>query len=143
MNFFEQELRKVCSLSEYIDRPKFVGRSCVFRLSDDITGKMEFVERGHADHFTAMKLSLFNRREGQIDCQVIDLTELLGRKAMRSGETVNPHIWRYGNDVSWYGFTPTGHDYTAMAESADNYLSCFSDQEQTESEDEALSIDLK
>ena len=47
MNFFEQELRKVCALSEYIERPKFVGRSCVFRLSDDITGKMEFVTRGY------------------------------------------------------------------------------------------------
>lgn len=142
MNFFEQELRKVCALSEIIQKPKFVGRACVFRLTDDITGKMEFVERGHADHFTAMRLSLFNRREGQIDCQIIDLTELLGVKQFRSGNTVNPYIWRYGNDVEWYGFTPNGHDYTAMAETADDYLSCFTDQDMSESEDEALDINL-
>ena len=141
MNFFEQELRKVCSLSDYIERPKFVGRSCVFRLTDDITGKMEFVERGHADHFTAMKLSLFNRREGQIDCQIIDLTELLGRKTMGSGNQTNAYIWRNGTDVHWYCFRPTDHDYRAMAESADDYLSCFSNQEMTE--DESMSIDLK
>ena len=141
MNFFEQELRKVCALSEYIERPKFVGRSCVFRLTDDITGKMEFVERGHADHFTAMKLSLFNRREGQIDCQIIDLTELLGRKTMGSGNQTNAYIWRNGTDVHWYCFRPTNHDYRTMAESADDYLSYFSDQEMTE--DESMSIDLK
>ena len=43
MNFFEQELRKVCALSEYIENPKFVGKTAVFKLSDEITGKLEFV----------------------------------------------------------------------------------------------------
>lgn len=134
MNYFTQELEKICKKSEYINSPKYVGRACIFRLSDEITGKMEFVTRGHADHYSALKLSLFNRREGQIDSQFIGLTELLGMKTMRSGENVAPHIWGCGCDISWYGFTPCASDYSAMAQTADDYLSCFADLERTENE---------
>ncbi|SDA30245.1 hypothetical protein SAMN02910447_03151 [Ruminococcus sp. YE71] len=134
MNFFTQELKKICNRSEYIQDPKFVGRVAVFRLPDCVTGKMEFVTRGYADHYSALKISLFNRKEGQIDCQIIDLAELLGMKKMRSGNTVAPHIWRAGSDVSWYGFAPTESDYDKMAETTDDYLSCFTDQDILEDE---------
>lgn len=142
MNFFEQELRKVCALSEYIEHPKFVGRACVFRLSGDLVGKLEFIPQKISNHFDTLRLSVISRSEGQIDSQVINLTELLGKK-QHYDSIVEPHIWSDNGRPRWFGFTSNGHDYTAMAESADNYLSCFSDQEQTESEDEALSIDLK
>lgn len=132
MNFFEQELRKVCALSEYIENPKFVGKTAVFKLSDEITGKLEFVTEGHADHYTALRMTLINRTEGQIDVQNVTLTDLLGHKQFRSGNTFNPYIWRDEDDVDWYGFTPTKGDYTAMAQTADDYLSCFADQEMTE-----------
>ena len=134
MNFFTQELKKICDRSEYIQDPKYVGRNAVFKLPDGVTGKMEFVTRGYADHYSALKISLYNRKEGQIDCQVIDLAELLGMKKMRSGNAVAPHIWRDGTDVSWYGFTPSESDYDKMAETTDDYLSCFTDQEIIEDE---------
>ena len=134
MNFFAQELKKICDHSENIQNPKYVGRAAVFRLPDGVTGKIEFVTRGYADHYSALKISLFNRKKGQIDCQVIDLVELLGMKKMRSENSVSPHIWRDGSDVSWYGFTQTESDYDKMAETADDYLSCFTDQEINEDE---------
>lgn len=142
MNFFEQELRKVCALSEYIEHPKFVGRACLFRLTDETIGKLEFITQKISGQFNALRVSVISRTEGQIDSQVINLTELLGKK-QHYGSMVEPHIWSDNGRPRWFGFTPNGYDYTAMAESADDYLSCFSDQEQTESEDEALSIDLK
>ncbi len=140
MNFFEQELRKVCAKSEYIDRPKFVGRACLFRLTNETIGKLEFVPQKITDHFDALRVSVISRTEGQIDSQIVNLTELIGKKP-HYDSMVEPHIWLDNGKPRWFGFTPTANDYTAMAESADDYLSCFADQEITE--DEGLTIDLK
>lgn len=139
MNFFAQELKKICDRSDYIHDPKFVGRAAMFRLTDDITGKMEFVTQGHANHYTALKLSLFNRTEGVIDNQAVKLSEIISKKNMH-GSMIDPHIWTDCGESDWYGFTPTNADYSAMAETTDDYLSCFADQEMSESED--LGIEL-
>ena len=141
MNFFTQELQKITDRSEYIKNPKFVGKSCVFRLSDDVTGKLEFITQGCADNYTALKLTLLNKREGPIDVQAMNITDVIGLKTVR-GDSISPHIWRYGNDIDWYGYHPNGNDYSAMSETVDDYLSCFAEQELTESEDEELSISL-
>lgn len=141
MNFFAQELKKICDRSEYIQNPKFVGRTAVFKLTDDITGKMEFVTQGYADHYTALRLSLFNRTEGVIDNQIARLSEVIGKKNMH-GSMIEPHIWTDRSESEWYGFTPTKADYSAMAETADDYLSCFADQEMSENGEENLGIDL-
>ena len=139
MNFFTQELQKITDRSEYIKNPKFVGKSCVFRLSDDVTGKLEFITQGCADNYTALKLTLLNKREGPIDVQAMNITDVIGLKTVR-GDSISPHIWRYGNDIDWYGYHPNGNDYSAMSETVDDYLSCFAEQELTE--DEELSISL-
>ena len=141
MNFFTDELKKITDRSEYIQNPKFVGQSCVFRLSDDVTGKLGFATQGYADNYTALKLTLLNKREGPIDVQVMNITDVIGLKTVR-GESCSPHIWRYGNDIDWYGYHPNSNDYSAMSETVDDYLSCFAEQELTESEDEELNISL-
>ena len=139
MNFFTDELKKITDRSEYIQKPKFVGQSCVFRLSDDVTGKLQFVTRGHADNYTALKLSLFNKREGPIDIQIMNIVDVIGRKRVL-GELRSPYIWKYGNDIDWYGYHPNSNDYSALSETVDDYLSCFAEQEL--SEDEELNISL-
>ena len=77
MNFFTSELKKIADLCEFVGEPKYVGRACVFRLSDDVTGKMEFMTEGIADHYSALKLTLFNRKEGVIDTSGLLLNSLL------------------------------------------------------------------
>ena len=139
MNFFTDELKKITDRCEYIQNPKFVGKSCIFRLSDDVTGKLEFITQGYADNYTALKLTLLNKRGGPIDVQAMNITDVIGLKTVR-GDSISPHIWRYGNDIDWYGYDPNGNDYSAMSETVDDYLSCFSEQEL--SEDEELSISL-
>ena len=139
MNFFTDELKKIADRSEFIQKPKYVGQSCVFRLSDDVTGKLQFVTRGHADNYTALKLSLFNKREGPIDIQIMNIVDVIGRKRVL-GELRSPYIWKYGNDIDWYSYHPDDKDYSAMSETVDDYLSCFAEQELTE--DEELSISL-
>ena len=141
MNFFTQELKKIADRSEYIRSPKFVGKACVFRLSDDVTGKIEFVTRGYAEQYSAIKVSLFNKREGPIDIQTMDFGDIIGYKNIY-GSVQSPYIWKVGNDIHWYGYRPDDSDLSAMSESVDDYLSCFAEQEMTESENEELSISL-
>ena len=112
MNFFTDELKKITDRSEYIQNPKFVGQSCVFRLSDDVTGKLGFITQGYADNYTALKLTLLNKREGPIDVQVMNITDVIGLKTVRGD----------------------------LSETVDDYLSRFAEQEL--SEDEELNISL-
>ena len=141
MNFFTDELKKITDRSEYIHNPKFVGQSCVFRLSDDVTGKLEFVTGIVANHYNSLRLKLFNKSEGPIDTQLMGIGDIIGNKKIYSN-IQSPYIWKDGNNVDWYGYKPTDSDYSAMSETVDDYLSCFAEQELTESEDEELNISL-
>ena len=139
MNFFTDELKKITDRSEYIQNPKFVGQSCVFRLSDDVTGKLEFITGIVADHYNTLRMKLFNKSAGPIDTQIMGIGDIIGNKKIYSN-IQSPYIWKDGNNVDWYGYKPTDSDYSAMSETVDDYLSCFAEQEL--SEDEELNISL-
>ena len=141
MNFFTDELKKITDRSEYIHNPKFVGQSCVFRLSDDVTGKLEFITGIVANHYNSLRMKLFNKSEGPIDTQIMGIGDIIGNKKIYSN-IQSPYIWKDGNNVDWYGYKPNDSDYSAMSETVDDYLSCFAEQELTESEDEELNISL-
>ena len=141
MNFFTDELKKITDRSEYIQNPKFVGQSCVFRLSDDVTGKLEFITGIVANHYNSLRMKLFNKSEGPIDTQLMGIGDIIGNKKIYSN-IQSPYIWKDGNNVDWYGYKPTDSDYSAMSETVVDYLSCFAEQELTESEDEELNISL-
>ena len=112
MNFFTDELKKITDRSEYILKPKFVGQSCVFRLSDDVTGKLEFVTGIVANHYNALRLKLFNKSEGPIDTQLMGIGDMIGNK-MIYANVQSPYIWKNGNEVNWYGYKLTDNDYSA------------------------------
>ena len=84
MNFFTDELKKITDRSEYIHNPKFVGQSCVFRLSDDVTGKLEFVTGIVANHYNSLRLKLFNKSEGPIETQLMGIGDIIGNKKIYS-----------------------------------------------------------
>ena len=123
MNFFAQELKKIADRCEFINDAKYVGRTCVFRLSDDVTGKMEFMTEGIADHYSALKLTLFNRKEGVVDTQRIKLEDVIGMIKFNN-YTISPHIWVDGCP-KWYGVAPTEAHYNTLAQVADDYLEMF------------------
>ena len=141
MNFFTDELKKITDRSEYIQNPKFVGQSCIFRLSDDVTGKLEFITGIVANHYNSLRLKLFNKSEGPIDTQLMGIGDIIGNKKIYSN-IQSPYIWKDGNNVDWYGYKPTDSDYSALSETVDDYLSCFAEQELTEFEDEELNMSL-
>lgn len=125
MNFFTQELKKIADRCEFIDDPKYVGKTCVFRLSDGVTGKMEFTTEVIANHYNTLKLTLLNRKEGVIDTQRIKLEDVIG-KINVGAYVINPYIW-IDKDPEWYGFKPTETHYNTLAQTVDEYLEMFAD----------------
>ena len=123
--FFAQELKKIADRCEFVGDARYVGKACVFRLSEDVTGKMEFATEGMAQEYSALKITLFNRKEGVIDTQKTTLGDIIGRKNIYDNKK-SPYIW--GVDLpDWYGYKPTNSDYDAMAQTADDYLEMFAE----------------
>ena len=40
-------------------------------------------------------------------------------------EGVDPHIWKYQDELEWYAYKPTTEDYEKLASAVDNYLEVF------------------
>lgn len=139
MNYFERELRKIVGCCEYIRNPKYVGRACVGRLDDDIVVKMEFESTMIRDKYNALRVTLMNRSEGKIDSQLIRFNELWGVKHIR-GDDIEPHIWKYNEDVNWYCYIPTTAEMSELSQFVDEYLSCFTKPEMEETEEMGISI---
>ena len=135
MNFFEQELRKLAGQSDTLADPRFVGRACYGRVSDNIRAKLQFVTMGYADHYEALKVNLINNTEGEIDSSIIRFKDAWGIKPSDNPnfkDGVSPHIWTYNGNSEWYGYTPTPADYEVLAGEVDEYLELFSEDMEQE-----------
>ena len=130
MTFFAQELKNIAERCEFVGDARYVGKACVFRLSENVTGKMEFATEGVAQEFSALKITLFNRKEGVIDTQKTTLGDIIGRKNIY-GNKKSPYIWSV-DFPDWYGYKPTNADYDAMAQTADEYLEMFAEPQMGE-----------
>ena len=124
MNFFTTELSKIVKYSSMIDKPKYVGRTCVFSLSDKVSGKLYFDTNGYADHYNVLRLHLFNKSEGVIDKQTIRLIDVFGVSQDRFGMR-DPNIYSSGESSFWRNLSPTKAEYGTLAEQIDSYLECF------------------
>ena len=70
-NFSEQELRKLFADGGIIDDPKFVGRACLGSLDSDLRVRAEFITMGIAGHYSALRLTVLNRKEGWIKASCV------------------------------------------------------------------------
>lgn len=122
MNFFENELKKICGSCDTLSDKRYVGRACLGRIDENITAKIEFVTLGVADQYTALRASVINRNEGKIDSVTIRLKDVMAAP--------NPHIWDDYGKIEWYGYKPTAEDYKNLSESVDSYLEAFAPVEE-------------
>ena len=67
MNFFEKEMRMMFEHTGIIQDPKFVGRTMVGILDDNLRVKMQFVSTFIANHYDAIQVSIINRTDGVVD----------------------------------------------------------------------------
>lgn len=126
MNTFERELSKVFTDCKSIDNPTFVGSACYGDVAPDLKAKIQFVTMGRADYYEALRITMLNRTEGQVDVVTMRLSDLLGKKRTANfPEGVYPYIWRYRDKVEWYAYHPTPADYKIIREAAASYLDVF------------------
>lgn len=128
MTFFEKEMRKLFQHGLSFQETIFAGRACYGKLDEDIRVRMEFATEGVADHYSALKVTLLNRKEGSIDSLLLRFSEVLGRKQTTNPnfrEGMFPHIWKDGNDFAWYVCQPTAADYKTLADAVGSYTSMF------------------
>ena len=130
MTFYERELRKIIG-GKYPDAT-YVGRACYVRLSDTNRAKIQFVTGIVADHYNAIRVTILNCSEGQVDVLLLRFSDLFGIKHtsnpnFRNG--INPHIWDCDGSVDWYVYHPNQHDYKVLSDAVSNYLDVFKDKE--------------
>ncbi|NBH20376.1 hypothetical protein D3Z55_24080 [Clostridiaceae bacterium] len=138
MTFFEKEMRKLFQHGLSFQETIFAGRACYGKLDEDIRVRMEFATEGVADHYSALKVTLLNRKEGPNDSLVLRFSEVLGRKQTTNPnfrEGMFPHIWKDGNDFAWYVYQPTAADYKTLADAVGSYTSMFQGEDLTQGMD--------
>ena len=123
MTFFEEELKKIVDNSTIIKNPKFVGDNCMFKVSDDVNGKLYFVTNGYSGHYSGLQVDLINKKEGLVDNLRIYIADVIGVKKGRDGRDLSPYIW--SSDMDWYMYHPTDREYFNLADAIDNYLSYY------------------
>lgn len=128
MNYFEQELRRLFGNDTAISDKRFVGRAFFGRLTDNLRVRVDFVTMGTADHYEALKATIINRNDGQVDALTLRFSDLLGRKAVSNPnfrEGISPYIWKYGDKIEWYVYTPTKADYNQISDAINDYLDVY------------------
>ena len=132
MNFFEQELYKIVA-PKYPDAT-YVGRACYVRLDELNRAKIQFVTGIVANQYRALRISILNRNEGQVDVLLLNLSDILGKKQtsnpnFKSG--ITPYIWDDYGKADWYVYHPNSQNYQQLTDAVSDYLEVFQEQTQT------------
>ena len=128
MNYFEQELRRVADVCDGIINPTFAGRACYGDLGSDNRVKLEFVTLRQADHYPALKATILNRIEGEVDTLLFRFEDIWGKKHDKGYDGGIPHIWTNDGKSEWYSYYPTGADIKQLAAELGAYLAVFTDR---------------
>ena len=132
MNFFEQELHRIVA-PKYPDAT-YVGRACYVRLNELNRAKIQFVTGIVANQYHALRISILNRNEGQVDALLLNLSDILGKKQTNNPNFKNgitPYIWDDYGKADWYVYHPNSGDYQQLTDAVSDYLEVFQEQAQT------------
>ena len=105
MNFFEGELRQMFGNAENISDAKFVGRTMLGKLGDDLLVKAQFISTHISKHYDALQVSILNRTDGVVDKETMVFGDIIGPKMTRCSDKVNPYMWEE-NVGKAYWYTP-------------------------------------
>jgi len=128
MSFFERELQRIADVCKNITNPTFAGRACYGDLGGDNRVKLQFVTLGRSDHYEALKATVLNRTEGEVDSLLFRFEDIWGKKHNKGYNGGIPHIWTNDRKADWYAYTPTAADIKVLATEVSAYLHVFVDR---------------
>ena len=124
MNFYEQQFRRMfdeeCPMSEIV----YVGRTMIGKLGDDLIAKISFETDGKANNYPALKLSIINREDGEVDSQMFRFGDILSRRSL-SDSTIDVHAWEYRGRAEWFGYTPLGQELESIGDTVSEYMALY------------------
>lgn len=130
MNFYEQEMRQMFDDTDIIQDAKFVGKTMLGKLDDDLRVKLEFVATHIAGEFNAVRATMINRTDGVIDQQTFKFRDIIGPYHKKSGDLIDPHMWTYADKSEWY--TPLTASLKArIADTVLDYVSLYQSEDQS------------
>ena len=144
MNDFERELRKVVE-PIHLDTT-YAGRACYVSLGEYNRAKLQFVAMHIASQYDALKMTILNRREGEVDTLVLRFMDLWGKKQTNNPnfkDGVHPHLWDDGGQLQWYVWKPSEKDYKELSGAVNEYLEVFMDQTQTQKTGQGFQMKMK
>lgn len=142
MSFFTEELKKC---TEGFEGRKCIGNAMYIPLGENNRLKIFFTTLGYADHYEALSISAVDKNNGVIDKNTIKFSDVWGKKQVSNTnfkDGITPYIWKYGNDVSWYVYTPTPRGMELLAEQISDYAELFMEQRIELQESPAVTISM-
>lgn len=127
MSFYEQEFRKMFGDSNTIRNAKYCGKTLLGKLDDELRVKLQFVTTGVHGKYEALRLKIINRTDGEVDAETFCFRDILGESpAFRQNPFAdNIHIWEDGETADWYGYHPSPAAYQKIADSVNDYISMY------------------
>lgn len=127
MNFFEKEMRTMFQNTPLIQEPKFCGRTMLGKLDSDLRVKLDFIATHTSGQYDALRLTIINRTEGEVDKGVFKFSDILGKYPRPGLTPIDYHMWDYQNRPEWY--TPvTAAQKAAIANRVLDYVGMYQDQ---------------
>ena len=129
MTFFENELKKMFCSCGFITDKTYSGKTMLGKLGDDLRIKISFVTTGYADHYTALRVRIINRTEGEVDSETFKFGDIIG-KQKTAYDRIDPYIWSYGGEDKWY-IPITNNQRSLIADTVTDYASMYLDEGMT------------
>ena len=101
MDFFEKEMRQMFGDNGIFQDAKFVGKTMLVKLDDDLRIKLQFIASHISGQYDTVQMTVINRTEGVVDKQNFKFSDIIGKCLHPGREPIDYHMWEY-NKPEWY-----------------------------------------
>ena len=124
MNFFEKEMRQMFDDNDIFQDAKFVGKTMLAKLDDDLRIKLQFIASHISGQYDTVQMTIINRTDGMVDKQNFKFSDIIGKCIRPGREPLDYHMWEYNNKPEWY--TPISlTDKARIADTFRYQLFCY------------------
>lgn len=130
MNFFEKEMRQMFDDDDIFQDAKFVGKTMLAKLDDDLRIKLQFISSYISGQYDTVQMTIINRTDGVVDKQNFKFSDIIGKFERPGREPLDYHMWEYQGKPEWY--TPIMlADKARIADAVIGYAEMYQDQSMT------------
>ena len=102
MNFFEHEMRQMFEDDDLFQDAKFVGKTMLAKLDDDLRIKLQFVDSYISGQYDTVQMTIINRTEGVVDKQNFKFSDIIGKCIRPGREPLDYYMWEYQGKAEWH-----------------------------------------